>query len=94
MNKSLRLISDTVRKSLWKHHFTIFLVAAAGGAALGIYSLFVVINLTTPTTQAGGSTATTFDQATIDKVNALGSGDNQQTFTMPTDQRTDPFLEG
>lgn len=93
MNKSMQLIGTTIRRSLWKHHFTIFLVTAASGAALGIYSLLGVINMTTPKNSTSSTNNDAFDQATIDKVNALGSGSDEEIFTLPANQRTDPFLE-
>lgn len=92
MKTSLQAISSKIRQFLWKYHFTLFLVFAAGGATLGIYSLLGVINLSAPTDNKLDSKST-FDQATIDKVNKLSNSTDEQTFTLPTDQRTDPFLE-
>lgn len=92
MKNSLQGIGSMLRQFLWKYHFTLFLVFAAGGATLGIYSLLGVINLSTPA-NANQSSQDTFDQATINRVKKLSSSADEQNFTLPTNQRTDPFLE-
>lgn len=94
MDKSLRNIGKSTKKFLWSHHFTLFLVLAAGGVALGIYSLLGVINHSTAAQGDTPSGATIiFDDATMKKVYELQSSDQQQTFSLPATQRTDPFLE-
>lgn len=92
MKTSVRGISTWLRQFLWKYHFTIFLVFATSGATLGIYSLLEVINLTAPAV-VNQNDQGAFDQATIDRVKRLSSSADEQTFSLPTNQRIDPFLE-
>lgn len=95
MDKNFQSIGKNIGQFLWKYHFTLFFVVAVSGITLGIYSLLGVINTTAPaTTSAGTDSATTFDDATIKRIDELKSGSEQGSFSLPANQRTDLFMEG
>ena len=81
-----------IRRFFWQHHLTLFIALAAGSVAIAIYSLFgIILNSSNASTQSV-SADTTFDQDTIKRVQAL-SDSPDDTYTLPTGQRTDPFTE-
>lgn len=95
MDKNLQSIGKNIGQFLWKYHFTLFFVIAVSGITLAIYSLLDVINTTTPATVSTSTdSAATFDDATIKRIDELKSGSEQGSFSLPTNQRTELFMEG
>lgn len=84
----------SIKRILWRHHFTLFLVISVGGIALAISSLFGVINSSENVTNVDTSGQISFDQTTIDNLEKLKGTSTSTTYSLPTNQRIDPFVEG
>lgn len=94
MHKGNKYTGRSLRKLLWQYNFTLFLVVAAGGVIVAIYSLLGIISGTSITSSNAASTQlTSFDKETISRVQALADSSDSGSFTLPSNQRTDPFLE-
>lgn len=81
------------RAFMWRHSLTIFLVSTIGAIALATLILYrVVLSANNP---AGTNTGTTitFDKATMDKIKKLQPASAQDSYSLPTNQRSNPFSE-
>lgn len=92
MNTDLSDLLETTKHFFWRYHLTIFMVIAASGIALAIFSLIDVVGQSSDTKGYDTQAATSFDQETIDRVKNLNDNPDY-TFTLPTNQRTNPFTE-
>jgi len=83
---------DIVKRFLWRHHLTMFIVVAVSGIAFAVFSLISVITQSSNTSGIDVSVKATFDQDAIERVKALNDTPSY-TFTLPTGQRNNPFTE-
>ncbi|HEU4831029.1 MAG TPA: hypothetical protein VFS65_02570 [Candidatus Saccharimonadales bacterium] len=89
MNKTLSI--GSIIKTLRRYHLTLFIVVVVGGLIVAVLTLNTIIDRSINGSGiVGGPGATSFDQATINRLNNLGSDSNNQ---MPTSGRVNPFTE-
>ena len=93
MNSASLQDASSLKRFLWKHYLTIFIVVAVSGVIAAIFSLLGVIN-TSNSAPSEGSTSKTisFDQKTIDQINKLNSAPDY-SFSIPDTKATDPFRD-
>lgn len=92
MTTDLSAILVGVKRFFWRYHLTIFIVVAASGIAIAIFSLIGVIAQSSDTSGFTATESTTFDKATIEKVKKLNDQPSYD-FSLPTNQRSNPFME-
>ena len=93
MSSSLTSPSTAIKRFFWRYHLILFIIVAAIGTGLAIYSLIGIANKSSGAT--GGtqaSQASAFDQATIQRVRQLSNSPNYSV-TLPSNQRNNPFTE-
>lgn len=95
MDITTKSLQKSFARFLQRYHVTIFTVVILGGLAFVVFSLNNIIagsSLTsTDYTPVGASS--TFDQETIDRVNALSSREENASELDLSQGRTNPFIE-
>lgn len=92
MNTDFSTSIVAVKRFLWRYHIVLFIVIAAAGTGLAIYSLLDVTAKSNGTLSTAEPAQTGFDQATITRVKQLNDTPNYN-FALPTNQRNNPFTE-
>lgn len=92
MNKDMGALMVSVKRFLWRYHFTIFIVIAAAIIVVAILSLINVVAQSSDIKNYAPSEVIGFDQVTIEKVKKLNDN-TSSSFTLPTNQRINPFTE-
>ena len=80
-------------KFLRRYHLVIFVIIVFGSMSVVIFLINQSLQSSTDTSDISTQPTITFDQKTIDRVNALQSTGSQQPLTLPANQRTNPFVE-
>lgn len=94
MELSLTGLKTSLSTFFHRYHVVLFVVVAVGGLAVVIFMLNNTIIAASETPAEGAPvTSTTFDQATIDKVNQLDTTSSSRPLSLPGGQRTNPFVE-
>lgn len=94
MEISLTGIKTTLSTFFHRYHVVLFVVVAVGGLAAVIFMLNLTIIAASQTPADGAPvTSTSFDQATIDRVNQLDTTQNSTPLSLPGGQRINPFVE-
>jgi hypothetical protein len=87
-------ISRPFIRFIRRHHFTIFIVIAVGSIAVAVFAIYETIQSNNSTEGVSSpSSATTFNQATIKKLDSLDTTGSNTVFHLPTDKRANPFVE-
>lgn len=84
---------NSPKRFFWTHYLIVFFVIAAGTIAIAIFSLISIINNSSKVDEYDTSSNISFDQATIDRIKNLSDDPTKDKFELPTDQRSDPFME-
>ena len=95
---NLNLSFDTIKQNsfsfLHRFHVVIFVIVVLGGVAAGIFALNTIIIRSSDTTDApSASNGTTFDQATIKRIDELKTRDQSGGGLSFPPGRTNPFVE-
>ncbi len=95
MDISLIKLQRAVDHFLRRYHVMVFMLTAVIGVSLAVLSLYnIVLQSGNPSEeQINAAASSSFDNDTIDKLNRLLQADSSQTYTLPKDQRTNPFVE-
>lgn len=84
-------------RMLFLHNKIIFVVVFLSGLVYAMLSLNLILGMASDedyrTKKLDESRSVRFDKATIDKINQLESGSQQNTTALPTNQRISPFSE-
>ena len=89
----LNAIPKLLGKILRRYHLVLFVIAVVGSMSIVILMINQSLQASTDTSDISTQTTITFDQKTIDRVNALQPTQSQQPLTLPSNQRTNPFVE-
>lgn len=93
LNLSLQSIKKTAVALLHRFHVVLFVIIILGGLAVVILLLnSVVVRSGQSDGYTPDNSSTTFDQATIKKIQELKTS-GQSTSQLPTGVRTNPFVE-
>ncbi len=90
---NLTAANNTLRIFLWKYSLTVFLVPAVGAVAIAIFLIYHVVQSDSTPTASDTSNTITFDKTTMDQLKKLQPADSQTTYSLPTNQRSNPFTE-
>ncbi len=90
---SLTGFPKQIAKFLRRYHLVLFVTLVVGSMSVVILLINESLQSSTDTSGLTSSDATTLDQATIDRVNALQPSQSQQPLNLPANQRTNPFVE-
>lgn len=83
---------NALTKFLYRYHLVLFVILVIGSMAAVIYQINQSLNNSTDTSDNSSSIATSFDQKTIDRVNALRPTNNLEPLKLPN-SRSNPFME-
>lgn len=93
MKKQLRRLS----RALFVHNKIIFVVVFLSGLIYAMLSLNLILGKASDeeyrSKKLDEARSVRFDKVTIDKINKLESGSQQNTTALPTNQRISPFSE-
>lgn len=78
---------------LYRHHLVLFVIIVIGSMSVVVFLINQSLINSTDTSDVTDSQVLNFDEKTIDKVNSLKSTGSQQPLHLPTDKRTNPFVE-
>lgn len=94
MDISLVTIKKSSRHILRRYHVLLFILLVLGGLVFVILNLnSIVLISSTSTDYTPGTTTSTFDQETIDRVNSLKSRDEAAAELNLITGRSNPFVE-
>lgn len=95
MDISLIKLQRAVDHFFRRYHVMVFMLTAVIGVSFAVLSLYnIILQSGNPTEeQVNAATSSSFDNDTIDKLNRLLQADSTQIYTLPSNQRTNPFVE-
>ena len=79
---------------LHRYHFVVFVVVAIGGVAVTFYLLYTVFMSSFPGDNQADASSSTFDAATIDRINKRKTPNEPATPPDLSGRRLNPFTEG
>lgn len=93
ISANLVATSAGLRRFMWRYSLTIFLVPTIGAVALATFLMYQVV-LSASTLSASDTASTiSFDKDTMNKIKKLQPATSQDTYSLPTNQRSNPFTE-
>ncbi|MGB2787560.1 MAG: hypothetical protein WBB94_04220 [Candidatus Saccharimonadaceae bacterium] len=95
MDISLIKLKQAIDHFFRRYHVMTFMLTAVIGVSLAVLSLYnIVLQSGNPTEdQVNAASNSSFDNDTIDQLNLLLQADSSEKYTLPKDQRTNPFIE-
>ncbi len=95
MDINLIKLRQAVDHFFRRYHIMTFMLTAVIGVSLAVWSLYdIVLHSGNPVEeQTNAASNSSFDNDTIDRLNNLLQADSGEKYTLPTDQRTNPFIE-
>lgn len=82
-----------LRTFVWRYSLTIFLVPTIGAVALATLVMYQVVQSASSPTTSDTANTITFDKDTMAKVKKLQPANSQDSYSLPTNQRSNPFTE-
>ena len=86
-------LSGQFSSFMYKHHFVLFVIMVIGSMSVVVYLINQSLTSSTDTSDIVQSSTLHFDQNTIDQVNNLQPTSNQEPLSLPSNTRTNPFVE-
>lgn len=95
MNQSLDFaaIGTSLANFLKRFHAILYFVLVGIGIGICMITIISIINLSSQADATSEAISSTFDQKTIDRIRQLESRDNTTPIDIPTNQRTNPFVD-
>ena len=94
MDISLTAINKSIAHVLARYHVVLYVLVVLGGLGAAVFTLNTTINSSSESgTYVSSSNNTSFDKATIERVNKLKSVDQNQSSIDFKNGRTNPFVE-
>lgn len=98
MNEINNLSLDTIKAGLaaffGRFHLVLYVIFVVGGLAVAVFLIYQIILQATDVSTVDTQPASTFDQATIEKLESLhSSSENIQPLNLPENQRVNPFVD-
>lgn len=88
-------IGNAISRFLQRHNFVLFVIIVVGSMATIVWILNGIITQASDTAATANNQpqVTTFDSATLERVNALRSTSTQADLQIPANRRSNPFVE-
>lgn len=93
ISANLATFGPVLRTFVWRHSLTIFLVPTIGAVALATFVMYQVVQSASAPTSSDAANTITFDKDTMDKLKKLQPVTSLGTYSLPTNQRSNPFME-
>lgn len=98
MKELNNLSLDTIRSGFsaffGRFHLVLYVIVVGGGLAVAVFFIYQIIIQATDISIADSQPVSTFDQATIEKLESLNaSADNIKPLELPENQRVNPFVD-
>jgi len=93
MEISLSAIAKNITSLLHRYHIILFVIFALGGLAFVIFLLNGILVRASDSTNYTSASTTTFDEATIKRIEELKTRDDPLVKLDTNGKRTNPFIE-